>query len=265
MTNRISPREWEALSAFLDNQLSPKEHTRLSERLKADANLRQALEELRRTRIILRGQRPLRAPRNFTLTPAMAGRRRGAAGAAPGPFTVLRLASIMATIFFVLITVSDLAVQQFGPQPRTVTLEEQMQRGIIGMGGGGGGPGLPPMEVTAEAQLEEPAAAESEAGASTAASAVAPDTLAVEVTPVGTLAPNDAATDMAFKQPGDQPPALVQPATEPEGQPQEGVTPQTQAVRPPGVTLLIRLLQGLLIVLAVGAGLAAYYLRRTTG
>src|SRR5512144_1982076 len=109
MNNRIGTREWEALSSYLDNQLNSRDRARLEAQLKSDAELRQAYEELRRTRIILRSQRRLRAPRNFMLTPAMAGVKRGAARTSPGPFTVLRLASVLATIFFILITVGDLA------------------------------------------------------------------------------------------------------------------------------------------------------------
>jgi anti-sigma factor RsiW len=259
MTNRIQNPEWEALSAYLDNQLPPKDRSRLEDRLKREAELRQALEEMRRTRAVLRSQRPLRAPRNFTLTPAMAGVRRRSGRSMGSPFGVLRLASVLATIFFVLLTVGDLAVQRFGPPPREVAMSEQVQGPAVGMGGGGGGPGevAPMMEATVEA-MEEPAAAMS-------ASAEAPDTLVVTPggTPVEEVAILESGERPAVEPPVIEPPAADQPLTK-QGEPAEETT-QSTATRPQAAVLMIRVLQGLLVTLAVGAGLAAFYLRRTSG
>ena len=254
MTNRIQLPEWEALSAYLDKQLPPKDRARLESRLKREADLRQALEEMRRTRAVLRSQRPLRSPRNFTLTPAMAGVRRSGAQFLGSPFGVLRLASVLATIFFVLLTVGDMAVQQFGPPPREVSRSEQVQGPAVGMGGGGGGPGevLPLTEVTVEA-MEEPSAAME-------ASAEAPDALVV--TPVGTPA-EDVAIFESGERPVLEPPAADQPVGKQGEPPVEGAAPTD--TRPPAAMLVIRLLQGMLVALAVGAGLAAFYLRRTSG
>jgi hypothetical protein len=107
MTTRISTREWEAISAYLDGQLPPRERTRLEEQLKNRADLRAALEDLRRTRTILRSQPKLRAPRNFTLTPEMVGAR-------PQPrrgfnlFPALSLTSALAGLLFVAVLLVDL-------------------------------------------------------------------------------------------------------------------------------------------------------------
>lgn len=68
---QISPHDWELLSAYLDNALPEKERTRLEERLQSHPELRRSLEELRRTRYLLRHARRRRAPYNFTLTPEM--------------------------------------------------------------------------------------------------------------------------------------------------------------------------------------------------
>ncbi|MGD0612959.1 MAG: hypothetical protein ABSB41_15780 [Anaerolineales bacterium] len=65
----------EQLSAFLDGKLSREAETRLTTRLESDAELRTSLEELRQTRALLRRTPKRRAPRNFTLTPKMAGVR----------------------------------------------------------------------------------------------------------------------------------------------------------------------------------------------
>ncbi|GAB4579074.1 MAG: hypothetical protein Fur0022_18120 [Anaerolineales bacterium] len=75
MTQMISPQEQEMLSAYLDNALTPRERQRLETQLQARPELRAALEELRQTRQLLRAAPALRAPRNFTLTPEMAGLR----------------------------------------------------------------------------------------------------------------------------------------------------------------------------------------------
>ena len=68
-------RDWEAMSAYLDNQLKPKDRVLLESRLEKSPELRSAFDELRRTRAVLRNQKSLRAPRNFALTAEMAGIR----------------------------------------------------------------------------------------------------------------------------------------------------------------------------------------------
>ena len=70
-----SDRDLERISASLDGQLSPEEAARLEQRLAVDPQLRQTRDELLRTRSLLRRAPVHRAPRNFTLTPRMAGLR----------------------------------------------------------------------------------------------------------------------------------------------------------------------------------------------
>jgi hypothetical protein len=262
MTIQISPSEWEALSAFLDNQLADRDRTRLEARLKSEPELHRALEELRRTRLILRSQPRLKAPRNFTLTPAVAASVRGPAGKRgrilggfASPFNTLRLASALATIFLVLITVGDLAVRRFAPPPATVAMSQEVAVEGRGMGGGGGGgPAIAPMAAPTEA----PAVMEAQPAAPALASEI-PDQKAIEVTP---LSSPGAETAIAAKQPGasmDGPPPSVA-----NGQPSD--TGQTVAVQqpapPPPASTLIRVLQVLLVLLAVGAGVGALMLRR---
>src|SRR5512139_3917367 len=78
MTTNITDRDWEDLSAYLDGQLGARDQRRLEDRLQRSADLRAALQDLRRTRAVLRSQTRLRAPRNFTLTPQAAGIRQTA-------------------------------------------------------------------------------------------------------------------------------------------------------------------------------------------
>jgi hypothetical protein len=63
----------EQLSAYLDGQLSQTKKTRLETRLQSDPALAATLIDLREARTILRRTPGRRSPRNFTLTPKMAG------------------------------------------------------------------------------------------------------------------------------------------------------------------------------------------------
>jgi hypothetical protein len=263
--------------------------------LEQSPELRSALEEMRRTRVVLRSQKRLRAPRNFTLTAEMAGLRLGVRPSARpvhGSYPVLRLASVLATIFFIFITLGDLAVRMTAPAPMTVAVsQDQPVMAPFGMGGGGGGAEVPPapaaaveapaMEAPAPAEeLQQEAFAPTEAPAaegealSAMASAV-PDQKAVVVTPLspagtpslpgtpslsGTPTPAEAARLIA--------PGAVE--AEEAAQPVENIAaaePAGQEVSPSGRFSwqpLLRLIQILLAVLAIGAGLAAVYLRRST-
>ena len=76
MKTQLSPRDWQQLSDFLDNQLNPREKADLEKRLVERADLRTGLEELKQTRAVLRAAPHRRAPRNFTLKPEMVPARR---------------------------------------------------------------------------------------------------------------------------------------------------------------------------------------------
>ena len=144
MTTQITPRDWETLSAYLDDQLSAPERRDLENRLGNNTELSLGLEELRRTRMILRSLPKLRAPRNFTLTPSMAGQRMGAS-VTTGIYPLLRLAATMATLFFFIVTAGGLALRFTLPAQTVVMRADQSQNAQplppFGMGGGGGGGG----------------------------------------------------------------------------------------------------------------------------
>lgn len=91
----------ELLSAHLDGQLSPKDEAALQERLAVEADLRQQLDDLRRTVQILRAAPPLAVPRNFTLDPVRFRR------AAPwwARYGVLRMAGALGAAASVLLIV----------------------------------------------------------------------------------------------------------------------------------------------------------------
>lgn len=107
MTKRISPRDLEALSAYMDGELSQKELALLETRLESSIELQAAYEELRRTRVLLKTQPRLRAPRNFTLTAEMAGVRAKSPSPATRLFPVFRLTAALASILFVLVVIGD--------------------------------------------------------------------------------------------------------------------------------------------------------------
>lgn len=113
MTKRISDREWRDLSAYLDGQLSPKETARLEKTLQERADFRAALEDLKATRMILRSQPKLRAPRNFTLSAEVLGIQRQAKPARQPAFT-FGFASALASVMLVLVIAGELL---FSGQP----------------------------------------------------------------------------------------------------------------------------------------------------
>jgi len=124
MTTNISPRDWEALSAYLDGQLAPKERQNLEARLQARADLRAALDELRRTREVVRARLPVRAPRNFTLTPEMAGIRKPSRPAMT-LFPAMRLASALSSLLFVLVALGEIFMSGPLSAARQVAVEQK--------------------------------------------------------------------------------------------------------------------------------------------
>lgn len=148
-------RDIERLSAHLDGKLSRAEVARLERRLAADPELHAALDDLRTARAVLRRTPQRRAPRNFTLTPKMAGIK----PPLPRSVPALGWASAVAALLFIFTLGTNLvgrlsfaaAAPAMAPMP--------------GIGGGGGGAEGPAEEAATEAALmyeatEAPVAAE---------------------------------------------------------------------------------------------------------
>lgn len=110
MKKQLSIHDLTALSALLDGKLSPAEKSRLESRLSKETDLREMLEELRRTRIILRNSPKIRAPHNFTLTRQMAGISEKPRSGFVYPF--LKLSTVLASILFVFALLGDFFVKQ---------------------------------------------------------------------------------------------------------------------------------------------------------
>lgn len=259
MTTKISPREWEAISAYLDGQLAPHERTRLEARLEQDRELSLALEEMRRVRVMLRSQPKLRAPRNFTLTPQMVGKVNKRP--APRAYFGLSLASALATVLLVLVligdfftgaptvetalnyplntpTYSEAAETLKAAPPGMEDVASQAERAMTAPGGAASEePGVSALSQATEDPASEPPSI-----------AAAPQTGPEEAVEAPPAEEQEMETFMAEDQ---APGAEAVPAPSPVRNPLGGLDQQT-----------VRVIEVLLALVAVGAGLAAIYLRR---
>ena len=119
MTQPLSFRDAEQLSAYLDNQSSQADRQRLDARLKNEPELRGLLAELSQARTLLRSLPARKAPRNFRLTPEMAGIR----PPIPRAFPVFRFASALAAVLLFFAFAANLtfpalsALQAAAPAP----------------------------------------------------------------------------------------------------------------------------------------------------
>jgi hypothetical protein len=238
---RISERDLETISAYLDGQLPQRERTRLETRLETDPGLREAYEQMHRTRAVLRSLPAVRAPRNFTLTPQMVKVRKSP----PAAYPVLRLASVLATLMFVLVMVGDLMT------PRGVVLapvpEAQTEEGMTLMEA--------PAETEA-AMLEAAPAAEPEEGSR---KTMTEDQAAGETPPPAGM--------MEMMGPTPEENLTATPVASPElpsgADPQTSELEQVEPALPvPADRNTWRILEVLFALVALSTGLAAAFLRR---
>jgi hypothetical protein len=104
-----SPHDIEQISALLDAELSRTEVVRLGVRIRQEPDLATAYQRLRQVRTILRSLPKRRAPRNFTLTPKMAGLK----PPVPRSVPTLSWASVVAMLLFV-VTLGTNRLGSFG-------------------------------------------------------------------------------------------------------------------------------------------------------
>jgi len=276
MMREMTNREWEALSAYLDNELAPKERSSLEAQLKQDQDLRIALQELRRTRIVLRSQPKMRAPRNFTLTPEMAGIRTKSRPASRA-YPFFRLASALATIALVLVLVGDFFTAKPAALPTSrssAPIEAPMspqeaQAATNAPPGMGGGSGQAPQAAVPGNSAADQNTAEPSMGIMAQAPEGTPE---ASEQPKLFLAPNATGTP----QPGQpEVPAAKAAPTEPQVEAQEQALP-AQLTQGPAATTEVELAQPAksiqvpdlryieigLAVVAVISGLIAWYLHR---
>jgi len=118
--DRERERRDEILSAYVDGELSEEERRTLEDRLSRDPKLRAALRAMHRTVSLMRELPEVEAPRNFILTPSMAGRqvaekgtdarRRKAVWLAP----LLTAATTVVSLLFAIVLVGDLLLPGIG-------------------------------------------------------------------------------------------------------------------------------------------------------
>lgn len=263
LPNGVSERDAELLSAYLDGQLSQREQQQLEQRLERTPALQTLLAELRLTRTLLRSQPLLRAPRNFTLTPQMAGVRvPGLRQPRSSAFSALRLASVLATIFFVIVLVGDLYASRL--QPAMMPAADAAQQAIpFGKGGGGGGgePESLPGSVEAPAEVQ-PEAMATEAPIPTGAPVAAPAATQAREFNIAQATPTEEPI-LGLAPPAPAEAQKVAPTEAMALPPPEGEAVQQAA--PPTVSPVRWLLRALLILLgllAVGTGAAAFLARK---
>jgi len=139
MKNQMTARDYELISAYLDNQLGSKERAQFEARLKTDLMLQKELHEIGNTRLMVRSLPKLRAPRNYYITSKVTS------GARETPLPIrrsLRLAptmgivSALATILLVLVIFGDKLLSTTGPvalapapiaPQETAVIQEQAQ------------------------------------------------------------------------------------------------------------------------------------------
>jgi len=99
---KISTKDWRMLSEYLDGQLAPGKRSSLEGRLRVSEELRRALDELRKTRALLRQAPRRRAPRNFMLKPGTAGIRQRKASPLFPAFSAASALAALVTVAIVL-------------------------------------------------------------------------------------------------------------------------------------------------------------------
>lgn len=242
-TPPISPREFEQLSAYLDGQLDARAADQVKRDLHQRPELQRALDDLTRMHMLLRAVPRRRVPRNFTLKPEMVPARRRVSSR---PVLSLGLASILATIFLVFSVLLE-----FVPEPMLSAVPAAPQAADSGTQ-------LNQAEPTGSAEMKvaaatpEPTLAAREP--SSTRKSAQPET---EPPPGADLQPQ--ATPLPPEQ-TDQPPQALMgapPTAEPDAASAPGAAPLRSEARK-----TLTWLQTLLVVLALGTGLAALYLRR---
>ncbi|WP_299024186.1 zf-HC2 domain-containing protein [uncultured Thermanaerothrix sp.] len=115
MKTRLSYKDWERLSAYLDDQLSERERRQVEEQLRTRPEYREAWDSLRQTRHVLRQAPRHKAPRAFTLTPAMVTSHQ------PRPSLIWQLAPALAIFLVVLAVLLEwLPLPEGGRAMRTI-------------------------------------------------------------------------------------------------------------------------------------------------
>lgn len=108
-SGKISPRDVEAISAYLDGALSEQEKASLEARLEESSGLREELEACRRLRMAVRSLPARKAPRQFTLTTLEARQARRFSFALP----MFKYASLLSIFLLVVVFAGEWVFRNF--------------------------------------------------------------------------------------------------------------------------------------------------------
>jgi len=281
MMNQISSRDWEALSAYLDGQLTQKDRLRLEQKLQSNSDLRLALEELSRTRTILRSQPALRAPRSFALTPEMVGIRRARRPAAR-LYPAFSFVSALASLLFVVVLLGSFLTRgsnQASPAPAAESAQSAPAFLTTEAPSGKAAPLVAPQPT----QPANESAADQATEQMLSSAQMAPEgtptgqplmglgagqplqTPTPEAPPAVAVAPRVGPSPTQSEQFGSpyEPPEAFSQALPPT-QPAYPLSPETQETPYVNINPSVwPVLEGLLAFIAIGSGMLAFYLRRT--
>lgn len=152
MNDRMTDRDYELISAYIDSRLSPSENDRVKARVKSDPQFKQILDELTYTRRLLQALPQKRAPRNFTIASEKLSVPRRALWLQPA----LSFVSIASAVLLVVFSSSYLLGGARTSAPKVPAPESAMLAAedatitaeapviinwnpVLGMGGGGDG------------------------------------------------------------------------------------------------------------------------------
>jgi anti-sigma factor RsiW len=124
MNKQLSNRDWEQLSAYIDESLSPRARVQLQQRLEREPGFAAALQQLQRTRAALRRSPQRRVPRSFALTRAMLGAQKSTAG-----WTSFNWASAVASILLVFTFIADFSVN--GVPAGLTTVQQEAPQALM--------------------------------------------------------------------------------------------------------------------------------------
>ncbi len=155
MSMELKNKDWEMISAYLDESLSPAELKRIEARLESDPEYQKAFDEIAYTRRLLRSLPQKRAPHNFTLTPSTIGAKTPLR--IPWLQPALSFVSVAATAALVVLFAGtyllrgagsakpvayapEMATDNYNQAAETLSAPAIINwNPIMGMGGGGGG------------------------------------------------------------------------------------------------------------------------------
>lgn len=214
-----TPDELQALSAYIDNQLSSTERVALEQRLQQDTRLRAELESLQSTVALVRSLPTLKAPRNFTLDPAEFGKKPSARVISLNSRWVSRvagLASVAALLLVVFAVMLQGAANDSLDESDKAISSKSLAENTMNEGAGGSAP----MTAVAQGQAETPFPT------STLTSTPAP-------LPTASSAPTSAVAADSVAEPTNSETIDIQAYAPPEV---EGITPMDDGlIHPPGV------------------------------